>query len=41
VLHPTSYDWEFVPVAGKTFNDAGAADCHRRKAALTTFRERR
>lgn len=27
-LHPTSYDWEFIPVAGKTFTDSGSADCH-------------
>ncbi len=27
-LHPTSYDWQFVPEAGKTFVDAGSADCH-------------
>ena len=26
-LHPTSYDWEFVPVAGDTFHDSGTADC--------------
>ena len=28
VLHPTSYDWEFVPVAGKTFTDVGSGACH-------------
>jgi Ca2+-binding RTX toxin-like protein len=27
-LHPTSYDWEFVPVAGKTFTDTGSDQCH-------------
>lgn len=27
-LHPTSYDWEFVPVAGGTFTDTGAGQCH-------------
>ena len=27
-LHPTSYDWQFVPEAGKTFNDAGTTNCH-------------
>ena len=27
ILHPTSYDWEFVPVAGKTFTDSGTAAC--------------
>jgi acid phosphatase type 7 len=26
-LHPTSYDWEFVPEAGKTFTDSGSAAC--------------
>jgi hypothetical protein len=28
VLHPSSYDWRFIPVAGKTFTDAGTASCH-------------
>ena len=27
-LHPTSYDWRFVPEAGKTFTDAGSESCH-------------
>jgi hypothetical protein len=27
-LHPTSYDWEFVPEAGGTFTDSGTAPCH-------------
>ena len=27
-LHPTSYDWEFIPEAGKTFTDAGHGVCH-------------
>ena len=27
-LHPTSYDWEFVQEAGKTFTDSGSASCH-------------
>ncbi len=26
-LHATSYDWEFVPVAGATFSDTGSAAC--------------
>jgi hypothetical protein len=26
-LHATSYDWEFVPIAGQTFSDSGAANC--------------
>jgi len=27
-LYPGSYTWEFVPVAGGTFVDAGAGSCH-------------
>jgi acid phosphatase type 7 len=27
-LNPTSYDWKFVPVAGKTFTDSGTTSCH-------------
>jgi len=27
-LWPTSYDWEFVPIAGGTFTDKGSALCH-------------
>jgi 3',5'-cyclic AMP phosphodiesterase CpdA len=27
-LHPTSYNWEFVPVEGGTFRDSGSASCH-------------
>jgi hypothetical protein len=27
-LHPTSYDWQFLPEAGKTFTDAGSSVCH-------------
>jgi hypothetical protein len=26
-LHPTSYDWAFVPIAGGTFTDSGSAAC--------------
>ncbi len=26
-LHPTSYDWQFVPVAGGTFTDSGSEPC--------------
>ena len=26
-LHAASYDWEFIPVAGDTFHDAGSAAC--------------
>lgn len=28
VLRPTDYSWQFLPVAGKTFTDAGSASCH-------------
>jgi hypothetical protein len=27
-LHPTSYEWEFEPEAGKTFSDSGTGTCH-------------
>ncbi len=27
-LHPTSYDWSFVPELGKTFTDTGTTQCH-------------
>lgn len=27
-LHPTGYDWQFVPIAGKTFTDWGSRSCH-------------
>jgi hypothetical protein len=27
-LNPTSYAWNFVPVAGKTFTDSGTTSCH-------------
>ncbi|MDP9364490.1 MAG: metallophosphoesterase [Chloroflexota bacterium] len=27
-LHPTSFDWEFVPVEGKSFRDSGRGACH-------------
>ncbi len=27
-LHPSSYDWQFVPEAGKTFTDSGTTACH-------------
>jgi acid phosphatase type 7 len=26
-LHPTSYGWQFIPEAGKTFTDSGSAAC--------------
>jgi hypothetical protein len=27
-LRSTSYDWRFIPVAGKTFTDTGTGSCH-------------
>jgi acid phosphatase type 7 len=27
-LHPAGYDWQFLPVPGKTFTDSGTALCH-------------
>ena len=27
-LHASSYDWQFLSVAGKTFTDSGTGDCH-------------
>ena len=27
-LHPSGYDWRFVPEAGKTFTDSGTDSCH-------------
>jgi hypothetical protein len=27
-LHPASYDWRFIPVAGRTFTDFGTRACH-------------
>lgn len=35
-LHPASYEWEFVPEAGKSFADRGGAACHPRRAASTS-----
>jgi acid phosphatase type 7 len=27
-LHPSSYDWKFIPVAGMSFTDSGSGTCH-------------
>jgi hypothetical protein len=27
-LHPGSYDWVFVPIAGQSFTDKGTNACH-------------
>ena len=28
ILHPGSYNWQFLPEAGKTFTDSGPESCH-------------
>jgi LysM repeat protein len=35
-LHPTSYDWEFIPIAGQTFTDSGSGNCVTFGSAPTT-----
>lgn len=35
-LHPTGYDWEFVPIAGQTFTDAGSGSCVTLAASSTS-----
>src|SRR3989454_1145258 len=35
VLDTASYAWEFVPVAGRTFTDAGSTACHTRIAVAS------
>jgi hypothetical protein len=27
-LHPTGYDWDFIPIAGQAFTDSGSSVCH-------------
>jgi hypothetical protein len=39
-LNPTSYQWEFLPVAGQTFRDSGSMACHP-GGRLLTHRKRR
>jgi Ca2+-binding RTX toxin-like protein len=34
-LHPTSYEWRFLPVPGGTFTDAGSGACHGRTPGFT------
>ena len=34
-LHATSYDFEFVHIAGQTFNDTGVGSCHGKPGAAT------
>jgi hypothetical protein len=35
-LHASNYEWEFVPVAGASFRDSGAASCIRANAEPST-----
>ncbi len=35
-LHPTRYEWEFIPEAGKAFADVGSGRCHGRRAPLAS-----
>jgi acid phosphatase type 7 len=35
-LHPTSYDWQFVAEAGKTFTDSGTTLCHGQTSDITS-----
>jgi len=30
-LKPKSYEWQFIPQAGKSFTDSGSSDCHGRQ----------
>jgi Ca2+-binding RTX toxin-like protein len=34
-LHPTSYEWRFLPEAGGSFTDAGSGACHGRTVGFT------
>ena len=36
-LHAASFDWQFVPEAGKTFTDSGTAACHGSVPNTPTF----
>jgi acid phosphatase type 7 len=33
VLHPRSYDWQFIPIKGSTFTDKGSSACHPPKSS--------
>jgi hypothetical protein len=39
-LKAGSYDWQFVPIAGKSFTDFGSADCHSALVAAPPDRTR-
>ncbi len=34
-LHSSSYDWQFIPIAGQSFTDSGSGSCHGRPSAGT------
>ena len=34
-LHSSSYDFQFVPIAGKTFTDTGVGSCHGKPSSAT------
>jgi hypothetical protein len=34
-LHASSYDYQFVPIAGQTFTDSGVGTCHGKPGAAT------
>ena len=36
-LHASSYDWQFVPMAGQSFNDSGSQACHSSSSGTPTF----
>jgi 3',5'-cyclic AMP phosphodiesterase CpdA len=38
-LHAMSYDWEFIPIAGSTFRDAGSARCVGMQSEETVLRQ--
>ena len=35
-LRPSSYDWQFVPIAGSSFSDSGTDQCHSPRSAAST-----
>jgi len=35
-LRSTSFDWQFMPIAGQTFTDTGTTNCHGAPVANTT-----
>jgi hypothetical protein len=35
-LHATSYDWQFLPIAGSSFTDSGSTNCHGKPGGAST-----